>query len=211
VGPALENANPGIVSWAQMFLTYGRWVAPGRSGIVEDLPGHNSSYKRVALLEYGSRLEAMMEVEPYMHADLRARGHVLYFETAARTAHLNINRPRSFLVEHMMLGQKYAATRGAQWSWFRRAAYIVATPLVGPLQHTRAALVNILRSGVDRRLLLSTLPALLTGGLARSIGEMRGLAFGVGRSATDAIKFEVHRYSHLTAADRRKYELREAD
>jgi Glycosyl transferase family 2 len=211
VGPALENANPGLVSWAQMFLTYGRWVAPGKSGIVEDLPGHNSSYKRAALLEYGSSLAAMLEVEPYMHADLRARGHRLYFESAARTAHLNINRFQSFLVEHVMLGQKFAATRRANWSWLRRLAYIVATPLVGPVQHTRAALVNMVRSGVDRGLMLRTWPLLLVGGLARSIGEMRGLAFGVGRSATDAIGFEVHRYRHLTATDRRKYEPLEAD
>jgi hypothetical protein len=211
VGPALENANPGAVSWAQMFLTYGPFVAPGRSGVVPDLPGHNSSYKKAALLEYGPALEAMFDVEPFMHVDLRARGYQLYMEAAARAVHVNISRPRSFLVEHFILGQKFAATRCEHWSWLKRIGYAAATPIVGPVQHVRVALLNVWRSGVDRRLIVATLPTLCAGAVSRCIGEIRGLLFGVGSSAIDTLEFEVHRPRHISARDRERCALASAD
>jgi hypothetical protein len=47
VGPAVNNANPRtMLSWASFLLDYGRWFAPAAAGVIDDLPGHNSSYKR---------------------------------------------------------------------------------------------------------------------------------------------------------------------
>ncbi|MEY2438988.1 MAG: hypothetical protein QOI34_373, partial [Verrucomicrobiota bacterium] len=60
VGATFINANPGIVSWVALVVDYGRWIDPVKSGVVDDIAGHNSSWKRSLLLEYGPRLEFML-------------------------------------------------------------------------------------------------------------------------------------------------------
>ena len=62
VGPAMANANPRTAtSWANLLIEYSEWLYPCPSGEREHLPGHNSSYKRSVLLEYGDRLEQMLD------------------------------------------------------------------------------------------------------------------------------------------------------
>ena len=76
VGPAMHNANPDtVVSWADLIMGYGPWMAPITKHEPDYLPGHNSSYKRAVLLEYGDRLETLMEAETILMWDLRAKGH----------------------------------------------------------------------------------------------------------------------------------------
>src|SRR5262245_35469354 len=51
VGPVIGNANPeNLISWADLYIGYGGWLEPIEEGIVNHLPGHNSSYKRDLLL-----------------------------------------------------------------------------------------------------------------------------------------------------------------
>src|SRR5262249_51290554 len=43
VGPAMHNANPDtIVSWADLLIGYGPWLAPVAKRDADYLPGHNS-------------------------------------------------------------------------------------------------------------------------------------------------------------------------
>jgi hypothetical protein len=78
VGPAVRNANPGsLISWADFLIAYGPWMECVAAGVAEHLPGHNSSYKRSVLIEYGSRLETMLEAESVLHWDLSKRGYEL--------------------------------------------------------------------------------------------------------------------------------------
>ncbi len=91
VGPVMCNANPGnAVSWADLLIGYGPWAEPSGGGEMSFLPGHNSSYKRDVLLQYGEELEARLAAEAVMHWDLRAKGHRLYLEPSARVHHLNL-------------------------------------------------------------------------------------------------------------------------
>ena len=124
VGPAVYNANPETaVSWADIYLEYGRWIAPGRRREVDMLPGHNSSYKREVLLTYGSELDRLMEAETVLFWDLRRKGHTLLFEPGARAAHTNFSRPRVFLDVLWQLGRVFGATRASHWSQLRRIAF----------------------------------------------------------------------------------------
>jgi len=60
-GCVFKNANPGTAnSRAQLRMTYGQYTEPVTAGEVNDLPGHNGSYKQAALLEYGDRLASYM-------------------------------------------------------------------------------------------------------------------------------------------------------
>src|SRR5947209_12203212 len=101
VGPELINANPRPLSRANMLLDYGPFIADGQRdlGEVLDLPGHNSSYRRELLLDYGERLTQLLGFEAELHADLRRRGERMVLEPRARLSHVNVTRLRSWLPE----------------------------------------------------------------------------------------------------------------
>jgi hypothetical protein len=79
------------VSWADLFIGYSPWLAPAPSREAEFLPGHNTSYKRAVLLEYGDQLDSMMQAETVLHWVLRSKGHRLFLESTANVAHVNFS------------------------------------------------------------------------------------------------------------------------
>src|SRR5262245_42696463 len=75
IGPGVRNAKPkAAVSWADLLIGYGPWLAPSPSREAEFLPGHNTSYKRAVLLEYGDQLDSLLQAETVLHWDLRNKG-----------------------------------------------------------------------------------------------------------------------------------------
>jgi hypothetical protein len=193
VGPAIANANPdSLISWVNLFLDYGPWVEARTAGPVADLPGHNSSYKRALLLPYGDELETMLRSEFFLFADLRAKGHGLYLETAARTAHLNVSHPRAWLPERFIAGRLFAATRADSWSRATRVAYCSGAPLI-PFVRLRRTLRHIRSSGRPRELLPQILPLLGMALVVSAAGELWGYALGAGDAARTYHEGELHR------------------
>jgi hypothetical protein len=197
VGPAITNANPpgSQLAWANLLMTYGAWDETGQRGPRSDLPGHNSSFKRAVLLEYGDRLEDMMLSDNYMMSDLAARGHRLLFEPAARTAHLNVSRLASFIGDSYLASRLYASVRRTDWAPARRLLYMAGTPLI-PLVRLRRILGQLRRSGRAPELLPGVLPALLTGLLVSALGELVGYVAGV-RESPFLRDIELHRTRHV--------------
>jgi glycosyl transferase family 2 len=193
VGPAVHNANPeSTISWADLLIEYGRWVAPGRRREVEMLPGHNSSYKRDVLLAYGNQLDSLMEAETVLFWDLRRRGYTLLFEPAARVRHTNFSRLRPFLHVQWHLGRAFAGKRAEPWSLARRAAYALASPAIPfiRLSHVfRAAIEN--RVPLWRLVLIS--PVVVAGLAVDCVAQATGAAFGGGRSTVQLTAYEFHR------------------
>jgi hypothetical protein len=193
VGPAVYNANPETAtSWADLYLGYGRWLGPGRRREVELLPGHNSSYKRDLLLNYGNELDRLMEAETVLLWDLRRKGHTLLFEPAARIDHTNFSSFPIFLDVQWHLGRVFAATRAEHWSALRRVAYALSAPAIPfiRLSHTiRAALGN--RS--SKRRLAAALPFLCTALVVDLVAQAAGVLFGAGRSVAILSAYEFHR------------------
>jgi hypothetical protein len=201
VGPALVNGNPGTaISWSNLLIDYGPWVAPCAAGPMEDLPGHNSSYKRAALSELGPRLEELLAAELVLHAELRRRGSTLYLEPSARTRHFNVTRLGSWLPERFDAGRVFAAARCRRWPLHRRLLYAVGSPLIPivrlarTLPHARRA-----RPRVSRIRLALTLAV----GLAASaLGELFGFLAGPGRSKARTARMELHRFDHVRRPER---------
>jgi hypothetical protein len=193
VGPAVYNANPETAtSWADLYLGYGRWLGPGRRREVELLPGHNSSYKRDVLLNYGDELDQLMEAETVLLWDLRRKGHTLLFEPAARVEHINFSSFKVFIDVQWHLGRVFAATRAAHWSLLRRVGYALAAPAIPfiRLSHTvRAAASN----GSSRRRLVATLPLIGAALLVDFAAQATGALFGAGRSVAILSAYEFHR------------------
>jgi len=205
VGPVMVNANPGsLISWANFFIAYSRWVEPVLAGVIDDLPGHNSSYKRAILLDYGAELEAMLEAETVLHWDLQARGYRLYLEPRAKTYHLNFTRPSSFLRALFHFGRVFSAARARRWSPLRRLLYTGGAPLI-PLVRLRRILRQINQSKQNHALLPAILPMVVTGLIVSAIGEMIGYTLGAGH-ATPLMcsSFEFHRDQHLQQRDSKR-------
>ena len=201
VGPAMWNANPATMrSWSGLYMDYGPWVHPSGPGAVESLPGHNSSYKRAVLLAYGDRLESMMMSSPRRHADLLASGHRLYMEPAARTYHLNVSRPWSWLEERLVGGRSYAGARSHPWGPARRLLYAVGSPLI-PLVRLKRVLGDMRRSR-DLGFILRSLPALTVSLVVSAVGEALGYAFGTGGAMRRVNEMELYKEHHVRDGDR---------
>jgi GT2 family glycosyltransferase len=202
VGPVVRNANPGsLVSWADFLIAYGPWMDPSPTGAVDFLPGHNSSYKRAILLNYGTELEAMLESESVLHWDLQAKGYQLYLEPAAKISHLNFGLLSSWIPAQFYNGRLFAATRAQRWSPLRRLLYTGGVPLI-PVVRFRRILQQLCRSDQRRNLPPRVLPTVILGLVVSAVGEMMGYALGAGDAKQRLSNFEFHRYQHLAERDR---------
>ncbi len=193
VGPAVYNANPETAtSWADLYLGYGRWLAPGRRRVVDLLPGHNSSYKRDVLIGYGPELDRLMEAETVLLWDLRRNGHTLLFEPAARVDHTNFARFGVFLDVQWHLGRVFGATRAAHWPLHRRAAFAAAAPLI-PLIRLGHVVRAGWHNGFSVRRFLATLPVLLAGLAVDCGAQAAGVLLGSAGSVDRLSAYEFHR------------------
>jgi hypothetical protein len=207
VGPAMYNANPAsALSWVNLLLAFGPWVGPGEAGPATQLPWHNTSYKRLPLLEYGDHLGELMDVEGLLQEDLARRGHRFYHAVAAETYHLNVSRFSSTCRHRLDAGRLFGANRSRSWSPVKRLAYILAAPLIPFIRLWRT--LPLLRK-VDGwpSVVPRILPALIACLVLDSLGETAGYALGGGDSVVSRVEmFERLRFRHLSRADRRVYD-----
>jgi GT2 family glycosyltransferase len=203
VGPQVQNANPeSAISWADYLMGYGPWIAPARAGEIEHLPGHNSSYKRDILMEYGAELEVMLAAESVLHWHLRSNGHRLYLEPTASIAHVNFDRFGSWLPALFYSARIFAATRSRTWSWRRRLFYTGAAPFIPAIRllRIRAQVKKLTRHREPASIPAGFLPVVIVGLLTSALGEMIGYATGAGGNAGRALcAYEFHRERHLKA------------
>jgi hypothetical protein len=201
VGPAMANANPSTrVSWVNFLLEYGEWMSPIAAGVASHLPGHNGSYKRAVLLDYGDRLGEMLEAESVLQWDLRARGMMLYLESSARVNHLNVSRLDSALALRFNGGRTFAAARAHRWSVPHRALYAAGAPLI-PFVRLFRIVRHLFKPGRPTRLLFKVLP-LLPLLLIEGLGEMIGYATGAGDALARLAAMEFNRQRFLDKRDR---------
>ncbi len=202
VGPVLGNANPAtMTSWANLLTEYGPWLAPRAGGVVDHIPGHNSSYKRSIVLEYGPALEAMLEAETVLCWNLRSRGYELGLEPAARTNHLNFSRLRPSLAMRFHSGRLFAAARSSHWPWPRRLLFTASAPLI-PFVRLWRTLGELLKPGRPRNLIPSVIPALTVLLAMDGLGEMVGYALGAGSAKQVLSDMEFRRFRYLTEKDK---------
>ena len=198
VGSVIRHPNDprSAVAWADTLIAFGEYMLPIESGVVDRLPGNNSSYKRDLLLAYGDRLETMMETETLIQADLKAQGHQLYLDARAQLSHWAFETLTSYMAIKYLSGRVFGAARARECSVFRRAAYACATPLIPLVRYRR------LRPRWKACSTVVTLPsgtmAMAWLGLAISaVGELTGCCFGPGEAVARRERLEFHRTVHL--------------
>lgn len=200
VGPAILNANPATrVSWANLGIEYGPWLHPVTAGACGHVPGHNSSYKRAVLLEYGDQLATLFEAESVLHWDLQRRGQSVAMEPAARTRHENFSRFRPSILLRFCSGRIFAANRAHRWPWWRRVFYSagsVGLPVVRTwrtLRHLRRV-----RDSRPRRGLSLVIFALLC---VDAAGECVCYVLGQGRQSEHLSAIEHDRARFMSPRD----------
>jgi Glycosyl transferase family 2 len=192
VGPVMRNAKPGkVVGDAVFFIDYGPWAEPVAGGSVADLPGHNSSYKRDLLLDYGAELGPMLDAESILHWDLRGRGHALYLEPAARIRHVSTTGLLPGIATWFYYSRGFATARRRHWGLARRLAYAAGAPLIF-LIRLRQTIAHMRRAGMGQ-LLARALPALLLMLGASAAGELVGYTAGGGEGSAGTTEYELHR------------------
>lgn len=201
VGAAFLNGNPGLASWISLVMDYGRWVDPVASGLTDDVPGHNTAWKRELLLEYGARLEQMLRAPTIMHWDLQAKGHRLYLEQAAKVRHFNVSLFVSHVIDHFNGSRVFAASRSAEWSWVQRISYVGGSPVL-VVRKLRGWLDNIRRAGLEAELLPRAWPLLILCAVINGLGELVGYGFGLGQAEQRVFNYDSRRGPYLTQGDR---------
>ena len=205
VGPAVDNANPeSAASWVNYILGYSGFAPPVEAGERDLLPWHNSAYKREAIAPFGDRLGALLEWEGALQSELRAGGHTLYLEPAARTAHSNVSRMWSTVGLNVQRGRAFGALRAERERWpaWRRAVQAAAFPLF-PLLQLRHLLPSIRRLGVPASLRPRVYLGLgVTLGVL-AVAEAWGLLAGMGDAMAQLEDYELHRTRHLSSRERR--------
>jgi hypothetical protein len=202
VGPAVLNGNPGILSWTNMLLAYGVWPPTLPRGEMAEIALHNASFKRDVLMSYGSRLGELLSRSGGLLPQLRADGHRILFEPAARIHHVNPSTLSATLALRVKAGRLYAATRASteQWSVAKRMLYTVASPAIPAVR--LATNGKSLFAGRRGARALPFVPLVLAGLVLDSAGQAVGYAFGPGDTAKALAGFEFERVKHVRKRDR---------
>jgi GT2 family glycosyltransferase len=201
VGPVVENANPGsAVSWADLFIGYGPWLAPCEATEAPFLPGHNTCYKRDVLLALGERLPELMEAETLLHWELRRAGHRLRVEPTAAVRHTNFALWRAWIPVQYFNGRLFAGARRREMSLARRVVFTLGSPLIPLVRGWR--LWQATPRGPLRRRFLATTPALAIGLLLDALGQGVGYALGSGDAVARVAHYEFDRFRYIRPADR---------
>ena len=134
VGCAFDLGNPDSGSSNFAFrATYGAYLPPrsGR-GPTNWIAGHNSSYKKQILLDYGEELDCMLNADLVLNARLLRDGHAFFFEPAAKMSHYNEHLLRNLMMGIFLWNWCFskARSRSLNWPLARRICYVTLLPLI---------------------------------------------------------------------------------
>ena len=201
VGPLMVNANPKLpASWANFVIEYGPWAGWSEAKAHAHLPGNNGSYRRDALLQFGDRLEAMLDAESLLHWELGRQGERLRQDPRAKVFHVNITAFRPFWRVHFHYARMFAAARRAHWPVWKRAIYAGAGAAI-PLIRLKRHWPDIMRVTPVAARTTSFWAWFALGLTTAAAGEVLGYLTGAGSSREHIYWLEFHRPRYLSAKD----------
>jgi hypothetical protein len=201
VGPAVDCANPGTsLSCAVLVAEYGPWIGVEATGEVDALPGHNSAYKRAALMACGDRLCDLLEAEWVLQRHLRERGGRFLLLHDVIVDHVSFSRLPAALGIMFRGGWMFAASRAEGWSRIRGAAWALAAPAIFGLRMQRC-LAHLRRRREAAGTNLADLAALALMLAANAAGEAIGHAVGDCGLRHELGRRECDRWRHVRSEE----------
>lgn len=185
VCPDLRNGNRGSrIATADHHVNFAAIKVARAGADLHDLVGRNCCYRRDALLALGDELEPLTEMEFNLQTRLRQVGWTLRLAPLAVTHHLDVSDLRTALWMHLNLGRLLTARRAVseQWSGRRRLAHAVGWPLIPLVRLWRMR--RVIAQHRDELLGPVVLAAMLLLMSAGAVGELLGVLWGAGNSAT---------------------------
>jgi hypothetical protein len=190
--PVFTNANPtSACSWAAFLVDYGRFAAPAESAEAT-VPVYNCSYERAFLQDRGPALDRLIESGSTLDGDLRAAGCRSYRVGDASIAHLNVANRRAYVRQRYLIGRAIGARLARRWPAWRRAVYLVGSPLIPPLLAARVLRSPRMRARV-RAAPRFTLTMMLLGFVCRGAGEAVSYAIGAGNAEAQLDEMEIQK------------------
>lgn len=206
VGALFRNGNPwSLTSWAHFLVEYGSYVAPDDADNPRDIPGHNSSYLKAALLNtYGDNLEEVLEAEAPMQWKMKGMGYTFLLEPKARSYHLNFSKISNSLIIRFSGGRLFASHRCENWPLAKRLFFGLASPLIPLVRLTRCLKAAYRLSGFPLAFRLVPVLAFLL--IIDGLGEFTGYLFGRGESMKETSDLEINRRKLLQENDLKRLE-----
>ena len=181
IGGAVENASTErLVDWAVFLCEYSRYVNPVPSGVTDDIPGNNVTYKRSALPYIQDLLDAG-RWEHFLHWRLQEVGERLFSDPSVVVYHRKSFGVREFLEQRFHYGRSFAGMRVQGGPLGRRLLFVVGSPALPPLLLWRIG-DRLFRRRRHRLIYLKSLPLLGLFMLSWAVGEFVGYLTGPGDS-----------------------------
>ncbi len=177
IGGAIDLAPTlGTVDSAIYFCRYSRYMPPFVATFLDDLPGNNCCYKRVALAGVQDELGDGFW-ETFVHRKMRARGDRLLCLPEILVHYAGSASGLSFLRARFKHGCKFAARRAKELNRWQRTLRALTFPLVPFVMLLRIA-TRVWEKHRYRARFLSCVPLLMIFLTAWSTGECMGYILG---------------------------------
>jgi glycosyltransferase involved in cell wall biosynthesis len=177
VGGAIENApTANVIDWAIYFCRYSQYMKPFPPRRVNEVPGDNASYKRLALRKCQAQMQKGFW-EPFVHICLRKNGGQFFSVPTMVVYHDKSFGFASFLEQRFQHGRHFGALRTGHISTVRRVTNVILAPLIPCLLLARIVL-RVLRKRRHGKWLALSLPILVVFLISWSLGEVVGYLTG---------------------------------
>ena len=184
VGGAVENASRDrLTDWAAYFCEYSRYMLPVPARTVDDIPGHNVSYKRRAF-EQVPGLDAVLSRgfwESTLHPILRRRGERFFSAPSVVVYYTKRFGFGQFLRQRYHYSRHYAGEVVAGAACLRRAFRVAAAGALPAVLFGRIV-ARVARKRRHMRELALSSPMLVIFTAVSAAGEAVGALLGPGRS-----------------------------
>lgn len=210
VAPLMLNNNPArAVSRALMNVEYGIFRDPSQAGVRDFLPGHNSCYKKRALLDFSHRFTSLHDTEYLLHLEMRQAGWQLFQSAEARTAHTNISLFWPALICCFHAGRCFAAHRAADWTVGKKLVYALGSALLPFVRQQRYR--RYLQRSVDGQQAPRIMPLTFLLFSANALGQIIGNLAGRGSSYASLCDLEFQRSRYVPPEEAGLFEVSDAN
>ncbi len=191
VGPAMANGTRRTaIGWSNFLLDYGPWAEPVDGTTDHGVPGHNSAFRREAMVGLGDELAELLRVDLTLIDRLTADGGKLRLEPRARVAHLSVEQFGTWLRERTLAGRLFATARSRDWTRAQRALYAIGAPAI-PLARARQVGHDFRRTRGMHAHGWRVAAATAVGLVASAFGEHLGYAYGMSGAPRPRLGMEL--------------------
>ena len=179
-GSVLDDNYNRLRDWVTYFCEYNAYMPPVSSGVVNDVPGNNVSFKQDVLRKHLANLNHGYW-EAFLYSSLQSEKAILFSDPGMEVYHRGPFDYGYYLRQRYLFSRAYSGARREFVPKGRRAIYALASPLLPALLLGRIAMrVWKKRCHVDKFLLC--LPMLIPVSMVYVFGEVVGYLAGPGNS-----------------------------